>query len=54
MSLLTGTSTSRISQMVVRPWDADLVVSFFATLQDRRVVIGAVEPTNKRGGDNVR
>ena len=53
MSLLTGTSTSRISQMVVRPWDADLVVFFFCNLarsQSRYRSSG----TNKQEGGRQR
>ena len=52
MSLLTGTSTSRISQMVVRPWDADLVVSFFF-LQPCKIAESLSEQWNQqtRGGE---
>ena len=51
MSLLTGTSTSRISQMVVRPWDADLVVFFF--LQPCKIAESLSEQWNQqtRGGE---
>ena len=55
MSLLTGTSTSRISQMVVRPWDADLVASFFSALQLCKIAESLSEQWNqqKMGGETM-